>query len=171
MKTEITPLLIITKLEQFDYRRRDGAGRGHARRFLCCCCWRSICCNGGAAGYQRASLIMGDATTLFRATRREPYRRATAEPPWVRWLLIAVALLFLGLFLVVPLVSVFAEGVAQGPRFLFPHVSRPADAERHPTDVHRRRHFRAAELRLRRGGGVGDRQIRFPRQKHADHAD
>ena len=31
MKTEITPLLIITKLEQYDYRRRDGDRGGDAR--------------------------------------------------------------------------------------------------------------------------------------------
>ena len=44
---------------------------------------------------------MGDTTTFFRARRREPYRRATAESPWVRRLLITGALLFLGIFLVV----------------------------------------------------------------------
>ena len=43
----------------------------------------------------------------------------------VRWLLIAIALVFLGLFLVVPLVAVFAEALAQGPRFLFSHAADP----------------------------------------------
>jgi sulfate/thiosulfate transport system permease protein len=57
---------------------------------------------------------MGDTTTFFRATRHEPYRRATAESSWVRRLLIAVALLFLGIFLLLPLVSVFAEALSKG---------------------------------------------------------
>lgn len=41
-------------------------------------------------------------------------RRATAESPWVRRLLIGTALAFLALFLVLPLVVVFAEALGQG---------------------------------------------------------
>jgi sulfate transport system permease protein len=40
--------------------------------------------------------------------------RSTTEPAWVRRSLITVALLFLGLFLLVPLVAVFAGGLAKG---------------------------------------------------------
>ncbi len=40
--------------------------------------------------------------------------RVLSEPRWVRALLITVTLLFLGLFLVVPLVAVFAEGLRKG---------------------------------------------------------
>ena len=39
---------------------------------------------------------------------------ATTDPPIVRWLLIAVALGFLGLFLAVPLAAVFVEGLRKG---------------------------------------------------------
>ncbi len=39
---------------------------------------------------------------------------ATAEPPWVRRTLIGVALVFLGLFLIVPLVAVFFEAFKKG---------------------------------------------------------
>jgi len=39
---------------------------------------------------------------------------ATKEPIWVRWLLISVALVFLSLFLFVPLVSVFFEAFKKG---------------------------------------------------------
>lgn len=39
---------------------------------------------------------------------------ATTESPWVRWLLVAIALTFLALFLVVPLASVFAEALKKG---------------------------------------------------------
>jgi len=41
-------------------------------------------------------------------------RRATAEPAWVRWALIAVALAFLGVFLLVPLAAVFTEALRKG---------------------------------------------------------
>ncbi len=39
---------------------------------------------------------------------------AVADPPWVRVLLIGVALVFLGLFLVLPLVTVFAQAFSKG---------------------------------------------------------
>ncbi len=39
---------------------------------------------------------------------------ATKEPVWVRWVLISVALVFLSLFLFVPLVSVFFEAFKKG---------------------------------------------------------
>jgi len=57
---------------------------------------------------------MSDTTTFFRTVRPEPHRRATAESLWVRRLLISGALLFLGIFLVLPLVSVFAEALGKG---------------------------------------------------------
>jgi sulfate transport system permease protein len=59
------------------------------------------------------------------APRRAAQRRATVEPPWVRWLLIGVALLFLGLFLVVPLAAVFAEAFAKGLGFYFRSFDDP----------------------------------------------
>jgi len=40
--------------------------------------------------------------------------RATSEPIWIRWLLIAVTLLFLSLFLFVPLAAVFTEALRKG---------------------------------------------------------
>ena len=58
------------------------------------------------------------ASTLT-APRRAAPRRVTAEPPFVRWLLIGVALLFLGLFLVVPLAAVFVEAFAKGVGYYF----------------------------------------------------
>jgi len=47
----------------------------------------------------------------------EPQRRltrATTEPLWVRCVLIVVAMVFLGLFLFVPLAAVFAQALAKG---------------------------------------------------------
>jgi sulfate transport system permease protein len=42
------------------------------------------------------------------------WRTATAEPAVVRWLLIGVSLLFLGVFLAVPLAAVFYQAMAKG---------------------------------------------------------
>jgi sulfate transport system permease protein len=56
------------------------------------------------------------ASTLA-APHAAPPPRVTTEPRYVRWLLIGVALSFLGLFLVVPLAAVFAEAFAKGPGF------------------------------------------------------
>lgn len=51
--------------------------------------------------------------------------RATTELAVVRWVLTGAALLFLGLFLVVPLVAVFAEALAQGVEMYFAALVEP----------------------------------------------
>jgi len=56
------------------------------------------------------------ATTLHLPARAEP-RHSTTESPWVRWLLIGVALGFLSLFLFLPLVSMFLQAFAKGIGF------------------------------------------------------
>ena len=52
------------------------------------------------------------ATTNSRTVRRA--RAGTTEAPWVRYTLITVALLFVGLFLVMPLAAVFTEALRKG---------------------------------------------------------
>ena len=52
-----------------------------------------------------------------------PHRMS--EPPFMRWLLIGIALAFMALFLVVPLVSVFAEALKQGLGFYFQTLRDP----------------------------------------------
>lgn len=45
-------------------------------------------------------------------------QRGSEESPWVRWLLIGFALLFCGVFLLLPLINVFAQAFAKGvPRY------------------------------------------------------
>lgn len=51
--------------------------------------------------------------------------RATREPAWVRWVLITLALAFLGLFLFVPLVSVFVEAFKKGWEVYVESISDP----------------------------------------------
>ena len=52
--------------------------------------------------------------TFSHPTPAAASARATRDPAWVRWGLIAVALLFLGFFLVLPLVIVFTEALSRG---------------------------------------------------------
>jgi sulfate transport system permease protein len=52
---------------------------------------------------------------------------ATAEPRWIRWMLIALALAFLGVFLVVPLAAVFTEALRKGVETYFASLTE-ADA-------------------------------------------
>src|SRR5262249_51223811 len=54
----------------------------------------------------------GVVATTARAVPRKS--SVTTESPLVRWTLIAVTLAFLGVFLVLPLVLVFAEALAKG---------------------------------------------------------
>ncbi len=52
-------------------------------------------------------------------------RRGMTEPRPIRWLLIALALGFLGCFLVLPLVLVFAKAVSDGPHTYMAAISDP----------------------------------------------
>ena len=53
------------------------------------------------------------------------HSQATREPAWVRWTLITIALVFLSLFLFVPLVSVFYEALKRGWDVYLAAVSEP----------------------------------------------
>lgn len=53
------------------------------------------------------------------------HSQATREPAWVRWTLITTALVFLALFLFVPLVSVFFEAFKRGWEVYLASVSEP----------------------------------------------
>ncbi|KQT34218.1 sulfate ABC transporter permease subunit CysW [Methylophilus sp. Leaf414] len=53
-------------------------------------------------------------TQLEQYQGKVAYKRATSEPPWVRWTLIGIALVFLALFLLIPLAAVFAEALRKG---------------------------------------------------------
>ena len=74
---------------------------------------------------------MADSAVLAKAPEEAivPARRRVqlplSEPPWVRALLIAVALLFLTFFLVLPLIVVFVEAFREGARVYFAALSEP----------------------------------------------
>ena len=98
-------------------RQGDGAGRGDARRFV-----------PAVAGHQSAAMVeqplQRNQSGMTDAAKINAPRRLS-EPPFVRRLLIAIALAFLALFLVVPLVSVFAEALRQGFGFYFHTLRDP----------------------------------------------
>jgi sulfate transport system permease protein len=58
------------------------------------------------------------------ASRRQS-RRGTDESPVIRWILIAVALAFCLVFLVLPLANVFAQALARGGRFYLQALAEP----------------------------------------------
>ncbi|RRS01023.1 sulfate ABC transporter permease subunit CysW [Aquabacterium soli] len=53
------------------------------------------------------------------------HSQATREPTWVRWTLITIALVFLSMFLFVPLVSVFYEALKRGWDVYLAAVTEP----------------------------------------------
>ena len=53
------------------------------------------------------------------------HRSPTTEPVFVRWLLIAVALLFMALFLVIPLMAVFAQAFSKGIGYYLHTLASP----------------------------------------------
>lgn len=59
------------------------------------------------------SAVLDKPTVVAPRNLRAP-KTNTFEPNWVRWALIAVALIFLTLFLFVPLVAVFTEALKRG---------------------------------------------------------
>ncbi len=65
-----------------------------------------LCC----AHFKCTVLCINDMNN--RTVRRA--RAGTTEAPWVRWLLIGLALVFMLLFLVLPLAAVFAEALRKG---------------------------------------------------------
>lgn len=66
------------------------------------------------------------AGTVSSLGRRETrINHAVSEPFWVQFILITVALLFLALFLVVPLVAVFKEAFSKGVDVYFASLSEP----------------------------------------------
>src|SRR5258706_5208461 len=63
-------------------------------------------------------------TAQFRALRK-PSRRGTEETPFMKWLLIAVALLFTVVFLLLPLVNVFFQALSKGWGFYVQSLIEP----------------------------------------------
>jgi sulfate/thiosulfate transport system permease protein len=65
------------------------------------------------------------AGAISRLNRPTACPRPTQDPQWMRWALILGALLFLGLFLFVPLAAVFAEAFRRGVRAYLTSFANP----------------------------------------------
>jgi sulfate transport system permease protein len=55
----------------------------------------------------------------------QPLSRTVTEPKWVQWVLILAALLFIGLFLALPLVTVFSEALVKGISYYMEAIREP----------------------------------------------
>jgi sulfate/thiosulfate transport system permease protein len=59
------------------------------------------------------------------STVRQKQPAGTSDPKWVQWLLITIALAFLGLFLFLPLITVFIQAFAKGVNVYLEAITNP----------------------------------------------
>ena len=98
-------------------------------------------------------------TSLIETDLAGRLRHATDESTLVKALLIGGSLAFLSLVLFVPLAAIFAEALRKGVGVYFASFHRSARALGDSADVAGRRDLRAAELGVRSGGRLGDREV------------
>ena len=165
MVSEIVPLLIVIELEQYDYAGATVVGTAMlAASFLLLLAinllqrWRA-----------RARADAEDALMLASAGVYQ-VRVVTADRPLVRAVLIATALAFLVVFLLLPLLAVFVEALRQGlGAYLAGITEADALAAIRLTCWSRRSPCRSTSSSA--SSRMGDRQVRVRRQEPADHAD
>jgi sulfate/thiosulfate transport system permease protein len=78
---------------------------------------------GRSSGEGASSKPAGNWMPVAEATAN--LRRATEDPGWARRLIIGLAIGFLGVFLIIPLGSVFAEALNQGVGLYFKAITNP----------------------------------------------
>ena len=59
-------------------------------------------------------MAASSVSRLSRTSTASPTRPALNDPPWLRWTLLGVTLLFISLFLLLPLIVVFKEALSKG---------------------------------------------------------
>ena len=163
MKTEIAPLLIMTKLEQFDYAGRDGHRAGHAGRSRSCCCCSSTTCRWRssrrvAGAHRRRSTWLASFTAPSVRRRRRvgaAHRRNRAACGWT---LIAVALLFLGWSSCCRSLSVFVEAFKKGWSVYIAAIPGPGCLSALRLTLLTAAIAVPLNTRVRRRGGLGDQR-------------
>ncbi len=90
-------------------------------------------------------------------------RGPTEDHPLLRWTLTLIALAFIGLFLVLPLVNVFDGALSEGWKTARAAIEDSDTPLRHPPDADRGRDRSAAQRAVRHCRVLGDRQVRFHR--------
>ena len=109
-RTEIAPHQIVTKLEEYDYPGGDGDRGGDAGGVVWAIAERECAADEAEQGEEMRE-ISNDEIRMTNQIRNPNDEKGG----WVvRWLLIAGTLLFLGVFLGMPLVIVFVEAFAKG---------------------------------------------------------
>ena len=121
-----------------------------------------------AADLTIASPLPGRQARVATGTSPENLR---TEPGPIRFVIIAIAVTFLTVFVVLPLVVVFAQAFSKGIGAYFSRAGRAGGALGDPADAAGRGDFRRPQSGIRRDRGLGDRQVRFSRQDLPDHAD
>lgn len=71
-------------------------------------------------------VVMSSAQSTNDSVKSQKLRQATAEPVWLKVLLTGIALSFLTLFLLLPLVIVFGEAFAKGWQVYLASITEPA---------------------------------------------
>ncbi len=71
-------------------------------------------------------VVMSSAQSTNDGAKSQKLRQATAEPVWLKVLLTGIALSFLTLFLLLPLVIVFGEAFAKGWQVYLASITEPA---------------------------------------------
>lgn len=115
-RTEIAPLLIVTKLEQY-----DTAGATAIALVLLVASFLLVFTINALQRWTRRRA--GASTVIGRGFRRAP---ALADSPALRRSLVAGAFLLLALLLFVPLAAVFAQALRKGPAAYLAAISQPA---------------------------------------------
>jgi sulfate transport system permease protein len=70
-------------------------------------------------------LLTGAVSPAFAAVPAARLRYATADPPWARALIVGISMLFLGVFLLIPLAAVFTEAFREGVRVYIAAITNP----------------------------------------------
>ena len=68
---------------------------------------------------------MQTETQIYRRATHQKSQRGTEESPFVRWLLISVALAFVIVFLLLPLINVFWQAFGHGVKLYFESLADP----------------------------------------------
>jgi sulfate/thiosulfate transport system permease protein len=68
---------------------------------------------------------MAHPPKAVRSKAVQQSQRGTEEGPWIKWTLITVALLFCGVFLLLPLVNVFAQALSRGAAYYWTSLTNP----------------------------------------------
>ena len=167
MVSEITPLIIITKLEQYDYDGRHRHRGGDARRLLHPAARSSTGCRPGprdAQGGRSDGRSSSRIALQAGASPRFEASVATRDPRWVKCLVVGDRARLLRALPAPAADRRLRRGVAQGLGRLLRRARRARRPIRHSLDTARRRHRRPGQPRLRHGGRVGHRQVRLSRQ-------